>query len=320
MSLGRAFDHSVFVAGVDLGGTWLRVGLAGSDGEVRHRARARTAATEGPAGVLAQIDGLVREVVAAEPDASLSRLILAIGVPGPVDSRAGVVEGAPNLPGWRRVAIRERLEEMLGCRCLVEHDANMAALAEHRRGTGQGTRDFVYVTVSTGIGAGLILGGQLYRGNQGSAGEFGHMVIVPDGPRCNCGNRGCLEAFSSGTAIARAAGVKSAAEVGRLAAAGDQAAQAVLGRAARYVGLAVGGLINLLNPEAIAVGGGVVASSPQFWTDIQAGHNEACLPSLRGSCRVERAALGEDQGLLGAVELGLDFARESALPVAEALP
>jgi len=319
--VARFLPRPTFVAGVDLGGTWLRVGLAGPDGEVRHRARARTAAAEGPSGVLTQIDGLVREVVSAEPQARLSSLVLAIGVPGPVDSGQGVVEGAPNLPGWARVPVRDRLERMLGCRCLIEHDANLGALAEHRRGTGRGTQDFVYVTVSTGIGAGLILGGQLYRGHRGSAGEFGHMVIVPDGPLCNCGNRGCLEAISSGTAIARAAGVSSAFEVGRLAAAGDLSAQELLGRAARYVGLALGGLINLLNPEAVAVGGGVLASSPKFWADVLAGISDASFPSVRGTCRVERAALGEEQGLLGAVELGLDYARRSAVPVAEvALP
>ncbi|HVB54715.1 MAG TPA: ROK family protein [Candidatus Acidoferrales bacterium] len=315
--MARSCAPPMFVAGVDLGGTWLRVGLAGPDGQVRHQGRARTAASDGPAGVLAQIEGLVREAVAAEPDARLSRLVLAIGVPGPVDVGAGVVEGAPNLPGWRRVPVRDRLEQMLGCQCLIEHDANLGALAEHRRGTGRGTQDFVYVTVSTGIGAGLILGGQLYRGHQGSAGEFGHMVILPDGPLCNCGNRGCLEAVASGTAIARQMGVGSAAEVGRLAAAGDVAAQRVLSQAARYVGLALGGLINLLNPEAVAVGGGVVAYAPQFWTEILTGVADASFASVRRTCRIEQAELGEDQGLVGAIELGLDFARERAVPVAK---
>jgi glucokinase len=313
----RSPRRQPFVAGVDLGGTWLRVGLAGPDGEVRHRGRARTAAEEGPAGVLAQIGDLVREAVATEPEAELTRLVLAIGVPGPVDSGSGVVEGAPNLPGWRRVPLREQLEELLGCQCLVEHDANLAALAEHRRGAGRGTRDFVYVTVSTGIGAGLIFGGQLYRGYQGSAGEFGHMVMSPDGPLCNCGNHGCLEAFASGTAIAREAGVASAAEVERLAASGDPAAQRILATAARYLGLAVGGLINLLNPEVIALGGGVIASSPKFWNDVLAAIPDGSFPSLRNTCRVEPAELGEDQGLLGAVELALDFARSNPPRVAK---
>jgi glucokinase len=315
--VARSFNPPTFVAGVDLGGTWLRVGLAGPDGEVRHRDKARTAAAEGPAGVLAQIAGLVREAVAAEPEAELSRLVLAIGVPGPLDRGAGVVEGAPNLPGWRRVPVRDRLETMLGCQCLVEHDANLGAVAEHRRGAGRGTQDFVYVTVSTGIGAGLILNGQLYRGHQGSAGEFGHIVIVPDGPLCNCGNRGCLEAVASGTAIARDAGVSSASEVGRLAAAGDPGAQAILSRAARYLGLALGGLINLLNPEVVALGGGVVGSSPQFFTDVLASISNSSFPSVRSTCRVVRAELGEEQGLLGAVELASDFARERAVPVAK---
>ncbi len=315
--MARRFAPQSFVAGVDLGATWLRVGLAGPDGQVRQQVRDRTASAEGPAGVLAQIEALVREAVASEPEARMSQLVVAIGVPGPVDVGAGVVEGAPNLPGWRRVQVRDRLEKLLGCPCVIEHDANLGALAEHRRGVGRRTQDFIYVTVSTGIGAGLIFDGQLYRGHQGSAGEFGHMVILPDGPLCNCGNRGCLEALASGTAIARQAGVGSASEVGRLAAGGDVAAQEVLNRAARYVGLALGGLVNLLNPEAVAVGGGVVAYAPHFWTEILAGVADSSFASVRAGCRIEPAALGEDQGLVGAIELGLDLAKERAVPVAK---
>lgn len=142
------------------------------------------------------------------------------------------------------------------------------------------------------------------------------MVILPEGPLCNCGNRGCLEAVASGTAIARQAGLGSASEVGRLAAAGDPGAQAVLSRAARYVGLALGGLINLLNPEAVAVGGGV-AAAPEFWSAVLAGVADSSFASVRGSCRIERAELGEDQGLLGAIELALDCARVGRLPVAK---
>jgi len=304
-----------FVVGVDLGGTWVRAGLADSSGEVRRRSRARTMALEGPDRVLAQIGELVRQLVTLEPQVRLDRLVLAVGVPGPVNCEAGVVDGAPNLPGWRQVAVRARLEEALGCTCLVEHDVSLAALAEHRLGAGRGTDDFVYVTVSTGISAGMILGGRLYRGHRGSAGEFGHTVMAPDGPLCNCGNRGCLEALASGVAIARDAGMTSASEVTRLAEAGDRKAQAVLARAARHLALALGGLINLLNPEVLALGGGVIASSPHLFADVLAGIQDATFPSLRGSCLVQRAELGEDQGLLGAVGMALDFARHrSGLP------
>lgn len=147
------------------------------------------------------------------------------------------------------------------------------------------------------------------------------MVILPEGPLCNCGNHGCLEALASGTAIARQAGVSSAAEVGRLAAAGALAAQTVLSRAASYVGLALGGLVNLLNPAAVAVGGGVVAAAPRFFTEILVGVADSSFASVRSTCRIEQAELGEDQGLVGAIELALDFARERVLPVAKvALP
>jgi glucokinase len=310
-----------FLVGVDLGGTWVRVGLADLNGEIRRRARARTVALEGPDGVLSQIAELVRQLVELEPEARLERLVLAVGVPGPVDGGAGVVIGAPNLPGWRWVAVKDRLEQALGCTCLVEHDVSLAALAEHRLGAGRGAGDFVYVTVSTGISAGLILGGRLHRGFRGGAGEFGHMVVVPDGPLCNCGNRGCLEALASGTAIAREAGLASASEVTSLAEKGDPNAQAVLATAARYLALALGGLINLLNPEVLALGGGVLASSPSLYSGVLASIPDATFSFLRGSCRVERAQLGEDQGLLGAVGLALDFARaRSDLPAEVARP
>lgn len=307
------------VVGVDLGGTWIRAGLAGDHGQLLRRIKVPTQSRGGPGAIQAQITELVRELIAGDGRAP-EEVLLVVGVPGPMNPASGVVEGAPNLPGWDRVPLRDRLESELGCRCLIEHDVDLAAVAEHRRGVGRGTQDFIYVTVSTGIGAGLILDGRLHRGSGTGTGEFGHIVVLPDGPRCGCGNRGCLEAVASGSAIAREAGRASAEEVGEAARAGDAGARRVLDRAARHLGLALGGLINLLAPEALAVGGGVVESETGFWEATQASIAEGCFAAIRARCRVELTQLGGDQGLLGSLIWGQQAAAESSVRLDRATP
>ncbi len=291
------------VVALDLGGTWIRAARFAPTGEIVQRGRDRTAAHLGPTAVVDQIRNLVEQVGPADP----ASRVVAIGVPGPVDPFTGVVEGAPNLPGWNAFPLKDEVEARVGSPCLVDHDATLAALGEHRQGAGRGFRNFVYVTVSTGIGAGLCLDGKLYRGGQGKAGEFGHIVVDPQGPVCHCGNRGCLEALSSGTAIAALAGLPSAAEVSRAAQAGDSRASGVLARAAWHLGLAVGGsLINLLNPDAIAFGGGVFGAGQSFWEQMVGGVAQGSFQAPREHCRLLRAELGEDQGLVGAFELAMD--------------
>ena len=285
------------VVAVDLGGTWLRVAPFDEAGEMGRTVRVPTPAANGPARVVEAICDLAAEAAPGR------RPRLVIGVPGPVDPAKGVVHGAPNLPGWKEVALRQLIQERLGWECRVEHDAGLAALGEHRRGAGRGSSNFAYVTVSTGIGAGLILGRRLYRGSQGTAGEFGHVVVEPDGPRCRCGNRGCLEAVASGTGIAERAGMASGAEVSRAAAKGDPAAQEVLDRAADHLGRALGGLLNLLNLDAVALGGGVFNAGSQFWERMVEAVAQGSFPGPRRHARLAPAELKGDAGLLGAYEL-----------------
>jgi len=298
------------IVGVDLGGTWVRAALFTPNGLIAQRGTARTVHGSGPQSVVDQIGALVRGVSMSTSDEALDPMTVAVGVPGPVDPTAGVVRAASNLPGWHEVPLRQLLEANLGCRCLVEHDATLAAIGEQRRGAGRGVANFAYITVSTGIGAGFILSNRVYRGGTGSAGEFGHVVVAPDGPKCNCGNRGCLDAMASGLAIARDAGVASAAMVTVAAAAGDQFAQAVLDAAARHLGIALGGLINLLNLEVIAVGGGVSGAGTNFWDGMVPAVAQGSFETVRRQCRIERAQLGNDQGLVGAFELACDLLAE----------
>ena len=290
------------VVGIDLGGTWLRAAAFDAAGGIVRRGRVATDRDGGPARVVDQIVGLVRELLVS-PTGSASRpSVTVIGVPGTVAPISGVVHAAANLTDWQEVPLRQMLEGQLGCRCVVENDANVAALAEYRRGAGRGVANFAYVTVSTGIGAGLVLDNRLYLGSVGGAGEFGHMVAIPDGPPCSCGHRGCINAIASGDGIARAAGAESAEDVVRAAAAGDARAQAVLDAAARYLGIALGGLINLLALDAVALGGGVFGAGASFWGVMVAAVAEGSFAATRAHCQIRPAELTSDLGLVGAFE------------------
>lgn len=207
-------------------------------------------------------------------------------------------------------------------RTYLENDANLAAVGEQRRGAGRGASNLIYVTISTGIGGGLILDGRLYRGSTGTAGEVGHMVVVPDGPRCNCGNRGCLEAIASGTGIARRARrlmrgrtgrrgkAVSAESVVAAARAGDRVAASIVAEAGAALGRALGSLLNLLNPEVIILGGGVSQAGRLLMAPMRASLARASFAESRAAARIVRARLGQDAGLVGAVE----WARLMAAP------
>ena len=285
------------IAGIDLGGTQVRVAVAAADGLIIGVEKASTAELGGPAGMVAW----AREH--AERLSGGARIeVVGIGVPGPSDPRSGVLVNPPNLAGWPPgVPLGAMLQEAFGVPVHLENDANLAAVAEHRRGAGRGLRNLAYVTWSTGIGAGLILEGRLYSGSHGSAGEVGHMVLDPAGPECFCGMRGCTEAYASGNSIARRAG-RPAREVFAAAQAGDLEATAIVERAARMVGLALLNLANLVDPEMIVLGGGITGS----WSLVEGWLSEPILtspfvtPNRRP--RIVRAELGPDVGLVGAVE------------------
>jgi glucokinase len=224
-----------------------------------------------------------------------------IGAPGPIDPRRGVLVNPPNLVGWKNVPLSAMLEEALGCRAHLENDANVAGLAEYHRGAGRGARNLVFITWSTGVGGGLVIDGQLYSGAHGSAGEVGHMVLDPDGPLDSCGQRGCVEAFCGGRAIAAQTG-ESLVEIFQAAASGDREAGVIVRRAATYMGLLLINLTNLFDPDVLVVGGGVVTS----WAQVEPVLKEVLhgSPFIRPSRRprLRRAQLGQRAGEIGAVE------------------
>lgn len=303
---------------VDLGGSWIRAGWVSAGGEVGEVVRAATPQT-GPEAV---VDAVAELVARVGPTTGP----VGVAVPGPLSVRDGVVFEPPNLRGWKEVPLRRMLEERLRRRVVLENDANAAALGEWWRGSGRGSRHLVYVTVSTGVGGGLVLDGRLYRGASDTAGEIGHVVVDPAGPVCSCGRRGHLEGIAAGPAIARwteeqlragrasvLAGRQglSAREVAEAADAGDELAQEAFRRAGRYLGWAVAGLLNLLNPEVVVVGGGVARAGRWLFDPLREAAREASFPRPWQVARIVPAALGDRSGLVGAAYVAMQGGGES---------
>jgi glucokinase len=243
------------IAGVDIGGTKIMIVLAGSDGGVKKVIEMKTA-QKPPEQILSEVSAAI---------SALGRSgCIGVGIAGDVDSKNGILRFSPNLPKWKNVRIKEILQKKSGVPVTVDNDANCAAYGSYVIDGKRKYPNFVTVTLGTGVGGGLIFRGQLYRGGTGTAGEIGHITVNPSGPRCGCGNMGCLEAYI-GTAgiinIAKKHGFKTGtvtpATVAAAAYAGDQAAAKVYDEVAHYLAVGLGSIINMLNPDMISIAGGV---------------------------------------------------------------
>ena len=307
--------------GIDVGGTKIAAGVAGASGRVLFRLRAQTP-PEGGAAVTAEIARVAR---ALWDEAGGGPLPVGVGAAGIVDTR-GWLRHSPNIPGWDDVPLAERLHAELGVPVTVDNDAHAAAWGEHRAGAGRGAGGtMLMLTVGTGVGGGLVQDGRLVRGAHGMAAEFGHLVVDEGGSLCGCGNRGCLEALASGTAIGRAA--REALEAGgqspllaladpptgksvtRAAEQGDPLAVAALARCGFWLGVGIASLVNALDPAVVVVGGGALQAGELLLGPAR----EAYLERLMGRAHrtpapVVAATLGDDAGLVGAALLALDAA------------
>ncbi len=300
------------ILALDIGGTYTRAALyrEGKDAPIR-RARGSTR-VEGKT-VFEAILSIAREAI--PPEARVDAA--GVAAPGPLDAARGLILSAPNLPELDSFPLADALSRALGAPVFLGNDANIAALGEWRYGAARGHQDVLYLTLSTGIGGGVICGGRLLKGTQGIGGELGHVTVLPNGPLCSCGKRGHLEAIASGTAIARwvreqlAAGRESslkgesaaitAEHVAIAARSGDALAQEAFARAGHYLGIAVGGFLNIFNPSILVFGGGVAKSRALFWESFQESLKESAFtPQYLESLEIADAALGEDAGLLGA--------------------
>jgi glucokinase len=319
------------IVGIDLGGTKILAGVVSGDNRILGRAKRTTPAREGGPAILATVIGCVDEAVAA---AGLTRdqiVAAGIGCPGPLDDTAGVILFSANL-NVKNYAIGPELANALGRPVLVRNDVRVGGYAEHRLGAGRGFRDVIVAFVGTGIGGCIIQGGEIISGATGNAGEIGHMIVKAGGPRCGCGARGCLEALASKTAIARR--VDKAVRKGLPTVLGDKMnrkggrlksrdlAEAVLGkdlvalkevqRAAHFLGIALGSLINYTGPEIIIIGGGVAGALGDSYIDlVRASARAQAITDPQGKILIDRATLGDDAGILGAALLARQQLRSS---------
>ncbi len=308
------------VVAVDLGGTNIRAALCRADGAISKRARQHTCPEQGVEAVITRIVETVRAVL---PESPAEEEVLNVGVasPGPLDPHTGVVLFAANLH-WRDVPLRDLLSQRLGLPVQVGNDANLAALGEQKYGAGRGVRDMAYVTISTGIGAGVILDDRLVLGHRGMATEIGHMILDFDGPLDSAGVPGTLEGYAAGPGIAHAAQERlasgspslmrelvggniaaiTAREVVLAAEQGDSLALEVLSCAARIIGLGLVNLLHLFDPALVVIGGSVGLASDRLLAMMREAMQRHAMPPYRGVPLV-RAQLGDDSGLLGAAAL-----------------
>lgn len=289
--------------GIDLGGTKCHGVVLDASNEIigEHRASTRPG-NDGVIAVLSQVAAYLCELA---PDATA----IGVGVPGLVDA-SGVLRAAPNVAGVRDLDVRSALEQRLDIPVVVDNDATAACWAEREIGAARGADECALVTLGTGIGGGLVAGGRLVRGAHGYAGEFGHMIVNPDGPLCVCGQHGCWERYASGTGLAWLAREAGAAadvrgeDVTAAAARGDAEAIAIMAGFGRWVAVGIANLVNALDPQVIVLGGGLVEAGEVLMQPVRAALDELWLGAeARPHLRVVPAELGERAGSIGAALL-----------------
>lgn len=304
------------VLGVDIGGTDIKLGLVEGGGEIRESGKIPTRPAEGPEAAASRVRLWLEERArGAGPIAAAG-----IDCAGLVDGERGFLHVSPNLGGWENVPLRDIFERALGVSAIVENDANAAAYGEWAAGAGRGLRNFVCLTLGTGVGGGVIVNGGLYRGSSGFAGEIGHAVINAGGPLCACGNRGCLEALVGAKAIVeraiemlRATGESRSAwggsptveAISRAAASGDAVAAAALEETGRWLGIALANVIHILAPEAIAIGGGVAGAGDFILEPARATVRRCVMNEAMASARIVPAELGNRASFIGISLLAL---------------
>ncbi len=304
------------IISVDIGGTQIRAGLYRRDSLNALRVeKIKTLANE--AGVYNRLEGLIASIWPSE------ETVDAIGLasPGPLDPHSGTIIATPNIKEWRNFPLAQKLNEKFGVPVFMDNDANLACLGEWKFGAGQGHHNVLFLTISTGIGGGVIAHDRLLQGFHGLAAELGHVTVLPDGPLCGCGKKGHVEAIASGPAIAGFVSTQiksgrtstlsrqahiSSHDVMLAAKEGDELAIEAMNRAGYYLGLAVANYLAIFDPSIVIFGGGVSQSGPILFDPFNASLNENVFdPTYLKNLVIAKAALGDDAGLLGALALAM---------------
>ena len=308
-------DNTGYVLAGDVGGTNLRIAAVDRAGTVLHLSKSLTPNSGSASEIATAIAAGANECMSAMSDRDA--LSFGLALPALINSTQGRVLSSPNLPQLDRFALAREVENQVGVRTILENDATAAAIGEHWLGSTSSSQTSVFVTLGTGIGGGLVINGTPYRGIDGTAGEIGHICVVPDGIKCGCGSRGCVEQYASATAIARIASELSAKggsatmyptakDVFEAAVGGDQYAAETFRLMGRYLGLALAALVNVLNPELIALGGGAAAGWELFIADLRSEIRARAFQPPAERATIVRASLGKSAGILGAARVALD--------------
>ncbi len=326
---GKLLATQGYVVGIEISGSGSRqsVALANLNGTILHRIRRPLEYVPDTNTVLQLLDGMLAEVMHPErlQDGRVLRVGVAVG--GLVDASRGVVRTLHHAHGWDNFPLQDYLEERLDIPCIIDNNANAAALAEVQYGAGIGERIVLYVGLGRGIGGGMVINGKIYHGTTCSAGEIGHLLVKEQGPKCSCGGFGHLEAIASAQAISRTmiglsvenpeteatirriTGARAeritAEQVFQLAAAGDQVAQRVVDDVYTYLGIALANIIHLMNPSMIILGGQVAQAGELLLTPLQARLRDLCLPAASEDVRIVLGKLGTEANTVGAVTLAL---------------
>jgi len=313
------------VAAIDMGAMHLSAALSDFSARILEEIEIPFRISDGPEKCLQEAERVLFELLAKRDLDPADLSGIGVGVPGPVITEQGTVMAPPIMPGWDRFPIRATMEREWKTAITLNNDAELGALGEWAYGAGRGERNVAFIKVGSGIGAGLMINRQIYGGTTGSAGEIGHLTVDENGPLCACGNHGCLEAFAGGHAIAIqarslvASGKRTllsekniesltAQDVAEAARHGDLPAQEIVKRSGTYIGIAIAGLINLINPSTVIIGGGVAQIGDLLTTPIRQAVRERSLRASEHGVKITTAMLGRRSSLIGALVQAINLA------------
>ena len=314
-----------YIIGVDIGGTRTKIALLDLSGRILHRKDFLTRNYES-GRLIKAVSSAVKDIAEEKKIRKNDILGVGIGLPGLVDFKKGLVFCLTNLPGWKNVPLKKILERRLGLPVFIDNDVKVMAMGELRLGAGKGYKNIICMTLGTGVGGAVIIDGNLYRGSSLAAGEIGHIPINESGPACNCGSSGCLEAYvgreyfldnarkklrsASGAAVLRMVDGNAALITPELlkeaAVKGDKLSQEAWQEMGLRVGNALAGVINLLNPQLVIIGGGMSGAGEILFSSIEKALDKKCMTITRKAVKIVKAKLGNDAALIGAAEIVKD--------------
>lgn len=324
----RLNEELGLVAGLQIGAIDFDLGIADFSGRLLSKQTVPAAVKDGPISILGRACSTLEEMLSASGRNADQVLGIGIGVPGPVDFSAGMVVSPPIMPGWDQFPIGDTVQQWFpSASVAIDNDVNVMALGEVSLGAARGVRNLISVKIGTGIGAGIICEGRIYRGSNGCAGDIGHICVDKDGPVCSCGNRGCLEKIAAGPGLAERAlagarqgmspllldryerngGVLRGEDVGAAAAEGDAFAIEVIRESGRLVGEVLASLVNFYNPEMITIGGGVSQLGDLLLSSIRQAVFSRSLPLATRNLQIVFSGIGAEAGVRGAIKLALDY-------------